>query len=599
MSGLTQALNAALIDFLWQGALVGVLLWTSLFALRQRSADTRYAVGCAALGALAVLPVITTAVFYARALPTDTRAFSAAASSRTLVNTQQAVALIWTGSDFQSTAWLAPLQAWVLPLWSVGVLIFSVRLACGGAQAFALSRHVQPSDEGVHAMVSRLATRMGLDRAVRVLTTIGVDAPSVMGWLRPVILLPPASLLGLTPQQLEAVLAHELAHVRRHDYLVNILQMVVETLLFYHPAVWWTSKQIRLERELCCDDLAVRACGDALCYARALTTLEKLRVSVPSLAMGSTSGPLLFRIQRLMGATTREYGPSRVPGVVAMSLALVCVAFNVNWVRAQAQKQAARDPAFEVATIKPNKSGDQDGGDVFQPGGRWRAHNITVRELVRQAYRLQRFQIVGGPNWITSDRFDIEAKAAGDLRPPRSPDDPFVGLLMLRTLLAERFNLIVHHETRELPMYALVMARSDRRLGPQLRMPETDCGAFDFRNSPTPPPGGFCGGIKSGPGHFTGKGATIRQLALNLSPLVARPVVDRTGLSGSFDLDLEWTPVSVPRAPDTPGDRESAPVAQGPSIFTAVQEQLGLKLESTKGPVDTIVIDHVERPTED
>jgi beta-lactamase regulating signal transducer with metallopeptidase domain len=115
-------------------------------------------------------------------------------------------------------------------------------------------------------------------------------------------------ILGLTPQQLGAVLAHEIAHIQRYDYLVNILQIMAETLLFYHPAVWWASGRIRHERELCCDDLAVRSCGDALCYARALTTLEKLRALSPSMAMGSTGGSLFYRIQRLMGETPGSAG---------------------------------------------------------------------------------------------------------------------------------------------------------------------------------------------------------------------------------------------------------------------------------------------------
>ncbi len=141
---------------------------------------------------------------------------------------------------------------------------------------------------------------------VRVLITVVVAGLSERGrgWIRPALLLPAATLAGLTPQQLEAVLAHELAHILRYDYVVNMLQTVVETLLFYHPAVWWASGRMRQERELCCDDLAVSACGDALCYARALTRLERLRVGAPAhagLALGSTGGSLLYRIRRIMG----------------------------------------------------------------------------------------------------------------------------------------------------------------------------------------------------------------------------------------------------------------------------------------------------------
>src|SRR5205823_4815895 len=117
---------------------------------------------------------------------------------------------------------------------------------------------------------------------------------------------------------------------KRYDYLVNMLQMVIETLLFYHPAVWWTSRRIRAERELCCDDLAVRFSGNALRYARALTILEKLRLRTPSAVMASTGGPLLYRIQRLVGVSTREYGPSRLPTMLAIALGVVCFALNVS-----------------------------------------------------------------------------------------------------------------------------------------------------------------------------------------------------------------------------------------------------------------------------
>src|SRR4029453_7173140 len=152
---------------------------------------------------------------------------------------------------------------------------------------------------------------------------------------RPGVLLPPATLMGLTPLQLEAILAHEIGHIKRYDYLVNMLQMLAETLLFYHPAVWWTSKKIRIERELCCDDLAVRYSGNALRYARALTTLEKLRLRAPAMAMASTGGPLLYRIQRLAGISAKEYGPSRVPTVLVIALGIVCFVLNVPGMHGQ------------------------------------------------------------------------------------------------------------------------------------------------------------------------------------------------------------------------------------------------------------------------
>src|SRR6185436_4431619 len=139
-------------------------------------------------------------------------------------------------------------------------------------------------------LVHTLSARLGITRAVRLVESAAVDVPSVVGWLRPAILLPISSLTGLTHQQLEMVLAHELAHIRRHDFLVNALQSVAETLLFYHPAAWWISRQIRIERENCCDDLAVATCGDAIQYARTLAQLEELRaVAAPAVAANGGS----------------------------------------------------------------------------------------------------------------------------------------------------------------------------------------------------------------------------------------------------------------------------------------------------------------------
>ncbi len=145
----------------------------------------------------------------------------------------------------------------------------------------------------------------------------------VIGWVRPVILLPASALTGLTPQQLEAIIAHELAHIRRHDYLINMLQALVETLLFYHPAVWWVSRRIRQEREHCCDDLAVAVCGDAFAYARALLEMERLRAAGPQLAVAANGGLLMNRIQRLIGAQPQH--TNRFAGLFAGVIALMTV----------------------------------------------------------------------------------------------------------------------------------------------------------------------------------------------------------------------------------------------------------------------------------
>ncbi|HKE56024.1 MAG TPA: TonB family protein [Pyrinomonadaceae bacterium] len=327
MTPLASAISGALIHFVWQGSIVGVALGLALFGLRRRSPNSRYITSCLALALLAVMPLVTTWLLYSR--PAPTRAVTGVAGVSEVISTAAA------HLQPRSTLWLNWLRLWALQFWSVGVLLFSVRLILGYKHAFTLRRRGSPSGESITGVVARLTKIMGVPRRVRALMSSMAESPSVIGWLRPVILLPPATLMGLTSLQLEAIIAHEIAHIRRYDYLVNMVQMLVETLLFYHPAVWWISKRIRVERELCCDDLAVRFCGNALRYAKALTRLEKLRLSAPNVAMASTGGPLLYRIQRLVGVKGKEHGASRLPAILAIGIGALCLAWNVTWVRGQ------------------------------------------------------------------------------------------------------------------------------------------------------------------------------------------------------------------------------------------------------------------------
>jgi uncharacterized protein (TIGR03435 family) len=273
--------------------------------------------------------------------------------------------------------------------------------------------------------------------------------------------------------------------------------------------------------------------------------------------------------------------------------------------------------AFEVASVKPNTSGDPP-LIRSEPGGRFTTTNVPVRVLIRTAYQLQDFQIVGGPSWIASDRFDIIAKAEGNPSPLGVGGAAGPTNVMLQALLKERFKLTVHHETRELPIYALVVVRRDGRLGSRLRPTTVDCAAIlaakfslpgRANAAPSVPPAPsqpgqapLCGAA-FGPGRLIAQGMTIARLGVNLSGRVNRVVVDRTGLAGNFDLDLEWMPDQFqgpgPLGPLPGAQPPTSTETSGPSIYTAVQEQLGLKLESTTGPVDVLVIDHLEPPTPD
>jgi uncharacterized protein (TIGR03435 family) len=247
-------------------------------------------------------------------------------------------------------------------------------------------------------------------------------------------------------------------------------------------------------------------------------------------------------------------------------------------------------PAFDVAAVKPTKT---NGVSLIQllPGGRLRAMNFSLQGLIARAWRLQQDQIEGGPGWIRSDGFDIEAKADGD-----PPGDQM--WLMLKALLTERFSLDVARETRQLPVYELNLSNNDGRLGPSLRpFAESNC-VHIAPGAPLAPVNGnrpACGKLHSPTGHWVGRETTIDSLASALTRVMGRVVLNRTGLTGTFDLDLEWTDL----AQLLRSDLAAAPPADGPSLLTALQEQLGLRLDSRKGPVDVLIVKHAERPTQD
>jgi uncharacterized protein (TIGR03435 family) len=255
---------------------------------------------------------------------------------------------------------------------------------------------------------------------------------------------------------------------------------------------------------------------------------------------------------------------------LSRTVRLLAVAFAALSSSSHIDAQSAPSSTFEVASVKVNRSGAPyigGAGDRFS-NGQFRTTNIPLRVLIRQAFeRYQDDEVVGGPSWLDTDRWDIVAKA-------ESPTAPM--LPMIRTLLFDRFKLTTHHETRERPVYALVLARRDRRIGPSLR---EAVGPSSFRGST---------------GVVAGRAVAIRLLATLLGSAVSRPVIDRTGLTATYDVDLRWKPLG----PNVPTSNDQA-LSDLPDIFTAVEEQLGLKLEPSKGSVDVLVIDHVERAAED
>lgn len=285
-------------------------------------------------------------------------------------------------------------------------------------------------------------------------------------------------------------------------------------------------------------------------------------------------------------------GPRKLWLLACLAIVTPPIAIGLlNASASQAQTPSAPDqPISYVASVKLNSEVDPRGGSEYSPGGRFTATAVTVGQLLRTAYRIQGYQLVGAPAWIGSKRYDIAAKVEGSPAPSQQ--------VLLRALLKDRFKLAVHNEKRETPVFALVVARSDGKLGPQLTKSDFDCAAYRAGTHAPPEAGRTpnCG-TRIGLGVLSGKAIPMSTLATSLAPFVSRFTVDNTGLTGGFDIELTWTP--DPAFPNVGGapSADAAPNSSGPSIFAALQEQLGLKLVSEKGPVAVLVVDHLEEPS--
>lgn len=398
-----QALGWALVHFVWQGALLGLIAMVFMATPITRSPHIRYGIGLTVLAAMVLTPlytfgtnlerpaVNTTVLVHAQYsnplnLTPDLRDGAHAKGGEMLPVSNRPQTEITPNPHREANllqywksqrAYWGPYAALGVLAWLIGVLFMAIRNLVSWLMIVRLRKAgVTPVPEHVARLVASLQTRMGIQRAVMCLQSSRIAIPGVIGWLRPVVLLPTSTLLGLEVAQLEAVLAHELAHIRRHDFLINLLQTAVETVLFYHPAVWWVSRQIRLERELCCDDLVVRTCANPVAYAEALVRVASMR-RVPEYALAATGGNLLHRIRRI--AEPLPTHPSN-SGNAALSIAIVlgvCTALllpNLHplWAQAGSGTPGARSitfPEWSMGQVMTRPWGSQVGEEwvPFQP----------------------------------------------------------------------------------------------------------------------------------------------------------------------------------------------------------------------------------------
>jgi beta-lactamase regulating signal transducer with metallopeptidase domain len=318
-TGFMQTLAWSLLHFLWQGAAIAAVAAAFMAVLRKPA--SRYLIGITALalmlGSFVVTfaaisePAATVAEFAAIGAPAAAPPSLNGVSQHSVNELMEEQAAISSASDF----------AWIARGWLLGVFVFALRIAFGLAVLEQLRRrNLIALPEALVVRFRILQHRLGIRRVIQYCECHSLNVPAVIGLFRPVVLLPVRALTGLTPEQLEAVIAHELAHIKRFDVAVNFFQVIAETLFFFHPAVWWLNKRIRTDREDCCDDVAIAECGGKVGYARALATMETWR-DVPDFAMAVTGSPVATRVARLLGISQQQNG-ARTAGIVTASLAL-------------------------------------------------------------------------------------------------------------------------------------------------------------------------------------------------------------------------------------------------------------------------------------
>ena len=499
---------------------------------------------------------------------------------------------------------------WTLSaVWILGIIWMIVCWSRQWQRARRLVRSGRPLHTGPEIVALREGeSHARIHQPLSIVMTSAAVEPGVFGIIRPVLLWPEGLSERLDDVQVRTIMAHELEHVRQRDNLSSAIHSIITALFWFHPALHWMSTRMNEERERACDESVIERNAHARRYAESILKVCKFCLEAPSPCIaGVSGGDLKKRIQRIVNhRTAAPLTFGRRSLLVTTALLTIALPVGMGIVHGQTSTTAVsgsaetRDlPKYDVASIKPGSSAPGPSFLRFNPDGT-SAHSMPLQFLLRAAFGVENDRLIGVPSWAQSNRYDIEAKVAPEEVPQLDKLTAKDRQAMLIPLLVERFNLKYHHETRELPQYALVVAKGGAKLKTSTPRPLNEPPGSPFAG--TPPKGlDTKGRMMMSPGRIESQDTTLDMLAHALAPQLGCSVVDKTGLTGRYDYTLQWTPDNAPMpAPGTKeGSMAAAPEtdATGESLFTAIQEQLGLKLEAEKGKVDVIVIDHIDLPS--
>jgi bla regulator protein BlaR1 len=473
----------------------------------------------------------------------------------------------------------------------------------------------------------------GLEVPLPVMSALDVVEPGVYGFLRPVLLLPEGIVERVSHVQLDAILTHEFCHVRRKDNLTATIHMAVQAIFWFHPLTWWIGARLVDERERACDEEVLRLGFKPNVYAESILAICKLYLSSPlACVSGVTGSDLKRRIESIMkNRSLVKLNPGKklalgLAGMATLVMPIIVGILNAPVIFGQDatdwQIKAGGRMAFEVASVKLSKGPfvppnfGLNAGESYRPtGGRFKA-DFPLPVYIQFAYKISHTEhqeqemLAHLPKWVNTDRYSIDARAAGNPTKDQMR-------LMVQSLLADRFNLAAHFETKEVPVFALTIVKRGT-LGPKL-ISHSEGRPCDSAAADGPTPARIIRGeTAGGPENFPPmcdsfalirksggalmlvgyRNATMDMLAASLAGFVGqgRPLIDKTGLSGRFDFTMEWSPGPSGAPPSDAATTPSEPL--GPTPLQALRDQLGLRVESTKGLVQILVVDRVERPSE-
>jgi len=626
----------ALANHLWQSSLFALAAALVVLLLRNNQARTRHWIWLAA-SLKFLLPLsllfslghsLASKPAQSSAQPASLYALDVASKPFTFLPAQSHSDDLKPASP-QRWPWLASaLPESLAALWVIGFLLIIARWSIEWRRISATIRSAHPASAGRELEALRRLQLHGLATPnLRLTISTALLEPGVFGILQPTLVWPAAISTHLDDAQMDAILAHELCHARRRDNLFAALHMAVEAVFWFHPLVWWLGARLLHERELACDEAVVLHGHAPVTYAESILKACEFCIASPVLCVsGVTGADLKLRIVRIMNSSlTARLGLGK-KALLATAAAIAAFgpvlfgAINTPRVHAALLTGSAdgKLPSFEVATVKPTHAG-VNGLMIMLKPGKLSMRDIPLKSLIEFAFDAHSdSQITGGPGWINTQAYDIEAKedeaqVAALKKLPEEERTQQIQL-MLQSLLIERFHLKVSRASREMPVYALVVAKGGPKLKPSTTVPPTPserpmmrpAGRDEGGRGGTEPASAGEGIFMNGRGELDGTSASMARLASVLGrqrEAEGRVVIDKTGLTGSYDWKLHWSPEAPAPAfkgadADAPPDLSPGPDGSGPTLFTALEEQLGLRLESQKGMVETIVIDSVEKPSE-